>query len=125
MDIEGNSPLALPGQVERIAAVQSALPEWALFYPRDPWLPETMDAFAMFLLGKGVPQYDRVAYALLDELALLYPQTKAGREAQVQLDSLNLLPQFDLSDGPGVRPLPLIFESLPPGIGANRPRRFL
>jgi hypothetical protein len=122
MDVEGDSPLALPGQLERIAAVQSALAQWALLYPRDPWVPGTIQAFATFLLGKGLPQYDRVAYALLDELTLLYPQTKAGRAAQTQLDGLNLLPQFDLSFGPGVRPLPLIFESEPPGIGENRRR---
>lgn len=124
MDIEGDSPLALPGQLERIAAVQSALTQWALLFPRDPWLPDTMRAFATFLLRKELPQYDRVAYSLLDELTLLYPATPAGHAAQGQLDGLTLLPQFDLSDAPGVRPLPLIFESEPAGIGDNRRRRF-
>gem|GEM_PF-1771558 len=125
MEIEGNSPLALPGQIERIAAVQSALAQWALRYPHDPWLPGTMLDFAMFLHGKQLPQYDRVALALFDELALSYPERPQGRAARTELESFALVPQVDLSVAPGIWPVPTIFEVERAGIGANRPHHFL
>ena len=125
MNIEGDSPLALPGQIERINAVQSALTDWELRYPHDPWLPGTMARFATFLIGKHVPQYDRVALGLLEELETLYPNTWYARFADQELRSFDVLPEFDLRDGPDVRRMPLIFESMTVGIGANLRRHFL
>lgn len=120
MNIEGDSPLALPGQIERINAVQSALADWALRYPRDPWLPSTMARFATFLIGKHIPQYDRVALSFLEELTTLYPNTQYARLASTNLQDFEVLPEFNLRDGPDVRSMPLIFESVWVGIGANR-----
>ncbi len=125
MNIEGDSPLALPGQVERINAVQSALSDWELRYPRDPWLPDTMARFATFLIGKHTPQYDRVALGFLEELETLYPNTRYARFAEQELQNFDVLPEFDLGDGPDVRRMPLIFESMTVGIGANLRRHFL
>jgi hypothetical protein len=125
MTIEGDSPLALPGQIERIAAVQSALGAWALRYPRDPWLRKAMLDFATFLIGKHVPQYDRVALALLDELQESYAATAEGRTSQAVLEQFVLLPEFDMDAGPGVRPMTFIFMSQVAGIGDQRRHHFL
>lgn len=125
MDVEGDSPLALPGQVERITAVEAALAQWSLAYPRDPWLPPSIHAFASFLLGKGLPQYDRVAFALLDELTLRYGASADGKAASDELAAFSMLPQFDLATAAGVWPLPVVAASKIAGIGDNRRRGFL
>ncbi len=92
MTVEGNSPLALPLQVERIAAVEDALVIWANRYPYDKWLPPAMWKFSIFLLSKDIPQYDRDAWALLQLLAQQYPQTWYGRNAAQRLIDLDLAP---------------------------------
>jgi hypothetical protein len=125
MTIEGDSPLALPGQVERIAAVESALGAWEVNYPRDPWLPGTMLAFADFLTGKQIAQYNHTAFSVYDEIALLYPGTPAGQTARATLASFVFIPQFDLESEAGPHSIPRIFEAVPTRIGENRPHRFL
>jgi hypothetical protein len=125
MSIEGASPLALPGQLQRIGAVQSALSEWGAQYPQDRWLPSTMLAFALFLTTKRVAQYDLVALSLLDELTTLYPNTASGRQARQKLATFVPLPQFDLGSESSAGSLPWIFESQPATIGENRPHHFL
>ncbi|MDQ6767479.1 MAG: hypothetical protein M3Z41_06680 [Candidatus Eremiobacteraeota bacterium] len=109
MTIEGDSPLALPLQVERIAAVQSALAEWADKYPRDPWLPSAMVKFSTFLISKQQPQYERVAMALLSYLQWVYPQTWYGRYARAQLADFELLADIDLA-APAVGALASVAE---------------
>lgn len=111
MTIEGTSPLALPGQRERIDAVQSALADWAGKYPNDPWLPSTMVRFAAFLRSKEQAQYDRTAFGFLVTLEAQYPRTWYARYAASQLAAFQLRPQFDLADGPDVRKFPLVFSS--------------
>jgi hypothetical protein len=125
MSIEGASPLALPGQLERIGAVQSALADWGLQYPQDRWLPGTMLAFALFLTTKHVPQYDLVALSLLDELTTQYPNTVSGRRARERLANFVPMPAFDLGSESNAARLLWIFESLPVTIGENRQHHFL
>jgi hypothetical protein len=125
MSVEGASPLALPGQLQRIGAVQSALADWGLQYPQDRWLPSTMLAFALFLATKRVPQYDLVALSLLDELTTLYPNTASGRQAREKLATFVPTPEFDPASESSPASLPWIFESQPTPIGENRPHHFL
>jgi hypothetical protein len=120
MHVEGNSPLALPGQIERIQAIQDALSDWSLQYPQDPWLPSTMLSFAEFLDSKGIPAYERIAWPLFDELATLYPNTSSGRIAFEHLSNFILLPENNFDVDPGNVGLPWLFESQPTGIGENR-----
>ncbi len=101
MTIEGNSPLALPLQAERIEAVRSALVEWADKYPRDPWLPSSMVKFSALLYAKQEPSYDPTAMALLSYLQWQYPQTWYARYAQDALADFEMLPNIDLFAGPG------------------------
>jgi hypothetical protein len=100
MTVEGNSPLALPLQVERITAVEDALAVWADRYPYDQWLPPAMWKFSLFLLTKGVPQYDRDAWALLQLLVVRYPDTWYGRNAAQRLAGLDLPPSAAEFDDP-------------------------
>lgn len=114
MTIEGNSPLALPLQVERIAAVEDAIVVWADRYPYDRWLPPAMWKFAIFLLSKGVPQYNRDAWALFLVLAQQYQDTWYGRDAAQRLATLDLAPSAaNFSD-----PQPFVVPALksPPAV---------
>ena len=112
MTIEGTSPLALPLQRERIAAVQSALADWAAKYPNDPWLPSTIVRFVTLLRSKEQADYDLAAYGFLVTLEAQYPQTWYARYAAWQLANFELRPQFDLTDGPDVRQFPFVFSSM-------------
>ena len=114
MTIEGNSPLALPLQVERIEAVRSALVEWADKYPRDPWLPSSMVKFAALLYAKHEPAYDPTAMALLSYLQWEYPQTWYGRYAKGALADFEMLPNIDLFAGPGNGQLASVRENALP-----------
>src|SRR5450755_1991263 len=53
MNIEGDSPLALPLQQGRIREVAGSLSDWANRYPRDTWLPGTAASFVRFLERKS------------------------------------------------------------------------
>ena len=110
MTIEGDSPLALPLQTERIAAVTSALPAWADKYPSDPWVPSAIAKFAVFLISKRVPEYDRLAYAFLSYLLWTYPKTWYAGYAQSHLDALDMLPNIDMQDGPTAGKLASVSE---------------
>jgi hypothetical protein len=122
MTIEGDSPLALPLQTERIAAVESALPAWADKYPRDPWVPSAIAKFAVFLISKRVPQCDRPAVALLSYLQLAYPQTWYASYAQAHLDALDMLPNIDMQSGPTVGQLVSVSEYYGRSLSVRRPR---
>jgi hypothetical protein len=122
MTIEGDSPLALPMQSERIGAIQSALPAWADKYPRDPWVPSAMAKFAVFLISKQVPEYDRAALAFLSYLQWQYPQTWYARYAQTKLDAFDMLPNIDMQSGPTVGHLANVAEYDSRSIGIRRHR---
>jgi hypothetical protein len=124
MTVEGNSPLALPGQLQRIEAVESALAVWVLQYPHDPWLPSSLYWFAQFLHAKHVAQYDHVAYALLDELTLLFPDLPSGRSARRQLAGFTFEPGFDIADDSASLRLPRVFGSQAAGAGEKHRRFF-
>jgi hypothetical protein len=110
MTIEGDSPLALPLQTERIAAVESALPAWADKYPHDPWVPSAIAKFAVFLISKRVAEYDRSALAFFSYLQWAYPKTWYASYAQAHLDELDMLPNIDLQYGPTVGQLASVSE---------------
>jgi len=104
MDLEGDSPLALPIQLERIKAIEDALGVWADRYPQDSWLPGTTLDFAKFLQRKSEPFADDLAHGYLIFLATRYPATRAGFEAQSMLSSHRPLPAFDMSNAPPADP---------------------
>jgi hypothetical protein len=120
MTIEGDSPLALPLQIGRISAVESALPDWANRYPHDPWLPSTIVKFSAFLVSKQVPEYDRSALAWLYLLETWYPDTWYGAYARAKLQAFDLLPNIDMQRGPTVGQLARVPDGDFATIGANR-----
>ena len=120
MTIEGDSPLALPLQAERIAAVESALPAWADKYPSDPWVPSVIAKFAVFLISKRVPQCDRPAVAFLSYLQWVYPKTWYASYAQAHLDALDMLPNIDMQSGPTVGQLASVSEYYGRTLGVRR-----
>ena len=122
MTIEGESPLALPLQTERIAAIESALPAWADKYPHDPWVPSALAKFGVFLISKHVPQYDRVALAFLSYLLWSYPKTWYASYAQAHLDTLDMLPNIDMQDGPTVGQLASVSEHYGRSLSIRRHR---
>ena len=111
MTVEGDSPLALPLQVGRIAAVESALPEWADKYPHDPWLPSAMIKFSTFLMTKQEAEYDRAAFALLSYLKWVYPQTWYARYAERKLEDFDMHPNIDMLMGPTVGQLARVSDN--------------
>jgi len=121
MTIEGDSPLALPLQAERIAAVESALPAWADKYPHDPWVPSAIAKFAVLLVSKGVPEYDRPALAFFSYLEWAYPKTWYASYAQSHIDDLDMLPNIDLQYGPTVGQLASVSENYIRSVGIRRP----
>lgn len=96
MTIEGNSPLALPLQIERIDAVRSALPLWAQAYPHDPWVPTATYKFAQFLTGKRIGSFDAAALGFWSYLVWAYPRTLYASQAQTAIDGLDMVPAFDV-----------------------------
>jgi len=114
MLIEGNSPLALPLQMGRIEAVRSALPDWALAYPRDPWVPSTTLSFAKFLISKSVPALYPSALAFLSYVVDVYPHTPFAAQAQNAIDELPMFPDMDQLSGPTLGELALVRDWLPP-----------
>jgi len=120
MTIEGESPLALPLQAERIAAIASALPAWADKYPHDPWVPSALAKFGVFLISKHVPQYDRAAVAFLSYLQWAYPKTWYASYAQAHLDALDMLPNIDMQDGPTIDQLASVSEYYGRTVGIRR-----
>ena len=96
MTVEGDSPLALPLQRERIAAVRSALVAWAEKYPLDPWLPSAMVKFSNFLIAKAQPEYDVSAQAFLSYLAFGNSKTWYARFATAKLSGLEIRPNIDM-----------------------------
>ena len=123
MTIEGDSPLALPQQISRIAAVESALPDWANRYPHDPWLPSAIGKFSAFLISKHEPAYDRSALAWLYLLETWYPNTWYSKYAQEKLASLDLSSDLELQADPAGGQLARISDGDFPAIGANHRRR--
>jgi hypothetical protein len=111
MTIEGNSPLALPLQLDRIEAVRAALPEWAQAYPHDPWVPSATYKFAQFLIGKHVAAFDPSALAFFSYLVWAYPHTWYATHAQTAIDDFDMLPTFDQLSGPNVNHLANVHEA--------------
>ncbi|MBV8172335.1 MAG: hypothetical protein JO219_10450 [Candidatus Eremiobacteraeota bacterium] len=100
MQLEGDSPLALPQQLDRIRAIEDALGIWADRYPYDTWLPGATLDFAKFLQRKDQPFADDLAHGYLIFLDERYPGTRAGFEAHALLGSYRPLPAFDMSSAP-------------------------
>ena len=100
--VEGNSPLALPGQVTRIQAVRDSMADWADKYPRDSWLPGTIVKFATLLESKQQPSYDETAISLFWLLVEHYPKTWYSKFAARQLANYEEVPPMDMLTSPDV-----------------------
>jgi hypothetical protein len=122
MTIEGDSPLALPLQTGRIAAVESALPDWADKYPFDPWLPSAIVKFSVFLISKQEPEYDRAALVFLSYLEWAYPRTWYAKFARDKLADFDLHPNIDMLRGPTIGQSAKMLESYFPAVGIRRHR---
>ncbi|MDQ2818223.1 MAG: hypothetical protein M3T49_08475 [Candidatus Eremiobacteraeota bacterium] len=94
LNIEGDSPLALPHQQTRIAAAGLAMVDWADKYPRDSWLPGAMVGFAKLLLAKGVSQFDETAIDLLFYASHRYAGNRYGADALRTLSAYEQTPDF-------------------------------
>lgn len=94
--IEGDSPLALPAQQERIREGHAALFAWAKKYPRDPWLPGTMYSFARMTLNKHQAWMDAQAIATLYFVLGRYPGSEGARRAAALLAEYPQTPPWDV-----------------------------
>lgn len=79
MNIEGDSPLALPLQEGRIHEVAGSLADWANRYPRDKWLPGTTASFVRFLERKNDAGSALLAADLIAYLNDRYAGTRTGK----------------------------------------------
>jgi hypothetical protein len=114
MNLEGTSPLALPLQLDRIAAVQAALALWSDKYPNDSWLPGTTLDFAKFLQSKQQAFTDDLAAGYLFYLQALYPASRAGFEAHELLARARPIPGFDMGTALPADPIPSVGDNLYP-----------
>jgi hypothetical protein len=114
MNLEGTSPLALPIQLDRIAAVQAALALWSDKYPNDSWLPGTTLDFAKLLLSKQQAFTDDLAAGYLFSLQAFYPASRAGFEAHELLARSHPIPGFDMGTAPPADPIPSVGDNLYP-----------
>jgi hypothetical protein len=79
MNIEGDSPLALPLQEGRIHEVAGSLADWANRYPRDKWLPGTTASFVRFLERKNDAGSALLAADLIAYLNDRFASTRSGK----------------------------------------------
>jgi hypothetical protein len=79
MNVEGDSPLALPLQEGRIHEVAGSLADWANRYPRDKWLPGTTASFVRFLERKNDAGAALLAADLIAYLNDRYASTRTGK----------------------------------------------
>jgi hypothetical protein len=79
MNVEGDSPLALPLQEGRIHEVAGSLADWADRYPRDKWLPGTTASFVRFLERKRSPDAALIAADLIAYLNDRFASTPSGK----------------------------------------------
>jgi hypothetical protein len=79
MNIEGDSPLALPLQQGRIHEVAGSLADWANRYPRDKWLPGTTASFVRFLERKDDAGSALLAADLIAYLNDRFATTRSGK----------------------------------------------
>jgi hypothetical protein len=79
MNIEGDSPLALPLQEGRIHEVAGSLADWANRYPRDKWLPGTTASFVRFLERKDDAASALLAADLIAYLNDRFAATRSGK----------------------------------------------
>jgi hypothetical protein len=114
MNLEGTSPLALPIQLDRIAAVQAALALWSDKYPNDSWVPGTTLDFAKFLQSKQQAFTDDLAAGYLIYLQAFYPASRAGFEAHELLARSHPIPGFDMGTALPADPIPRVGDSLYP-----------
>jgi hypothetical protein len=114
MNLEGTSPLALPIQLDRIAAVQAALALWSDKYPDDSWLPGTTLDFAKLLQSKQQAFTDDLAAGYLFYLQAFYPASRAGFEAHELLARSHPIPGFDMGTALPADPIPSVGDSLYP-----------
>jgi hypothetical protein len=98
IDIEGNSPLALPKQQARISAAGLAMIDWADKYPRDRWLPSAIISFAQLLQSKGQAFYDQSAVDLLFYASNRYAGNRYGNQALQLLRNYAQTPDYEQTD---------------------------
>jgi hypothetical protein len=79
MNVEGDSPLALPLQETRIHEVAGSLADWASRYPRDKWLPGTTASFVRFLERKNNADTALMAADLIAYLNDRFASTRTGK----------------------------------------------
>ncbi len=79
MNVEGDSPLALPLQETRIHEVAGSLADWSNRYPRDIWLPGTTASFVKFLERKQSPDTAGMAVDFAVYLVDRFNGTRSAR----------------------------------------------
>ncbi|HKW45319.1 MAG TPA: hypothetical protein VJN22_06630 [Candidatus Eremiobacteraceae bacterium] len=79
MNVEGDSPLALPLQEGRIHEVAGSIADWANRYPRDTWLPGTTASFVRFLERKGSADTSLLAETFIAYLNDRFGSTHTGK----------------------------------------------
>lgn len=94
--IEGDSPLAIPKQIGRLAACDSALVDWANKYPRDRWLPSAMLKLAKLLKNKQQASLDAAATGLLFYMSSRFAGDRYGKQALQLVREYEQTPNFDV-----------------------------
>ena len=112
INVEGDSPLALPRQMGRIDAAHSAMLDWAEKYPRDNWLPRYMLSFAKMLQSKGQPFMDGTAVDLLFYMTNRYAGNRFGAQALGLVRDYTQTPDFTVEDQ-GEDPQPFVVIASP------------
>jgi hypothetical protein len=97
MNVEGDSPLALPLQETRIHAVAGALFDWTNRYPRDVWIPRTTGSFVKFLERKQTPETASLAVVYAVYLADRSSGTSSARWYTALLQAHNPVIDVDPS----------------------------
>jgi hypothetical protein len=100
MDIEGDSPLALPLQETRIHAVAGALSDWTNRYPRDLWVPRTTASFVKFLERKQTAEASGLAIQYAVYLADKFSGTRSERWYAALLQAHNPVIDVDPAGAP-------------------------
>ena len=95
MNVEGDSPLALPLQQLRIHEVAGALSDWSNRYPRDKWLPGTTASFVKFLERKQTPETAEIAVGYAVYLVDRFNGTPSARWYVTLLSAHSAVPDVD------------------------------
>jgi hypothetical protein len=100
MNVEGDSPLALPLQETRIHAVAGALSDWTNRYPRDVWVPRTTASFVKFLERKQTAEASGLAIRYAVYLADKFNGTRSARWYSALLQAHNAVIDVDPAAAP-------------------------